>query len=491
MSEGWIEFELKAALEETYRPAPWLLANSMSAVRNLRRGRQPLVWVAGAAVVILTISSLAVFESIRRHETSNPTQNPPASASLLPKPIPQPITRTSPGAQVAWLWLHSQGREPYLVAVDTKGHLVVHLNQSTTAYGVWRSADGATVYAPGTDQIAAYAALDGKLDRTYNRNPGTIVGDTFSPNGRWLALLLLNNVLQLQVIDLQTGSSQVLPVPHDANANLPGMICSPNPSCSNTVAWGFLVFSPDSTHLYALTDWGGPARLSAFSLASAKVVQTATVVDGQQGRKFASCSAPAMAAKVIDDGQALVAFCHMDGAVWFFDLNNLTSIAVVQSQQPNPFWLSPIFTPDGQLLYLHQWTGFGDTMQVIDLTKRKLLGPVSTPNRTNQTAPFGWLITKAYAGGVASTVPISPDGLKLYSATSDGVMVLRVPDLKPIAKLASGFKANEVWISGDGQTLYATSDDGKTLLVMHADGSNQRRVNLPDLSGGFIASEHG
>jgi hypothetical protein len=81
--------------------------------------------------------------------------------------------------------------------------------------------------------------------------------------------------------------------------------------------------------------------------------------------------------------------------------------------------------------------------------------------------------------------------LKLYTATSDGVIVLRIPDLKPIAKLAAGFNANEVWISGNGQTIYATSEDGKTLLVMHADGSNQRKANLPDLGGGFIASEHG
>ena len=70
-------------------------------------------------------------------------------------------------------------------------------------------------------------------------------------------------------------------------------------------------------------------------------------------------------------------------------------------------------------------------------------------------------------------------------------MVLRIPDLKPVAKLAAGFKANEVWISGDGQTIYATSEDGKTLLVMHADGSHQRSVNLPSLTGGFVASEHG
>jgi hypothetical protein len=441
--------------------------------------------------VLLAIGSIAVFESLRQTRTSNQPNPAPVKTSLLPKPIPQPITRTSPGAQVAWLWVQSQGEQPSLIAVDPRGRVVARLDQSADTYGVWRSADGATIYSPGAGQITAYSALDGKVQRTYNRGAGSIVGDTFSPDGHWLALLLLNNGLQLQLIDLQNGSAQILPVPHDPNASLPGMTCSPNPSCANTVAWGLAVFSPDSSRLYTLTDWGGPARLSAFSLASAKLLQTSTAVDGQQGRKFASCGAPAMAAKVIDGGRTLVAFCHMDGAVWFFDLSNLTSSAVIQSKQPNPFWLSPIFTPDGQLLYLHQGPGFDDTMQVIELTTRKLLGPVPTPINLDQNGPFAWLITSAYAGYVASTVPVSPDGLKLYSATGDGVMVLRIPDLKPLAKLAAGFKANEAWISGDGQTVYATSEDGKTLLVAHADGGNQRPVSLPELAGGFVASEHG
>jgi WD40 repeat protein len=491
VSESWIEGELKAALDEVYRPAPWLLSNSMGAVRRARPGRPAWAWVAGVTAFLLAFGSIAVFESVRQIQTANRSHNAPINTSLLPKPIPQPITRTSPGAQVAWLWLQSQSQQPYLIAVDPSGRVIARLDQSADTYGLWRSADGATIYAPSADQITAYSALDGKVLQTYDRNAGTIAGDTFSPDGHWLALLLLNNGLQLQVIDLQSGSAHVLPVPHDANASLPGMSCNPNPNCASTVAWGLAVFSPDSTDLYTLTDWGGPARLSAFSLTSAKLVQTATVMDGQQGRNFATCGAPAMAAKVIDNGRTLVAFCHMDGALWFYDLTNFTSSGVIQSKQGNPFWLSPIFTPDGQLLYLHQLPGFGDTMQVVDLTKRKLLGPVPTPTNPEQGGPFAWLITNAYAGRVASTVPVSPDGLKLYSATSDGVIVLRIPDLKPIAKLAAGFNANEVWISGDGQTIYATSEDGKTLLVMNANGSNQRKVNLPDLSGGFIASEHG
>jgi hypothetical protein len=440
---------------------------------------------------LVAITSIAVFETIRQHETSSNSQSPPVRSAELPRPIAQQITRTSPGAQVAWLWLQSQSQPSYLVAVDTNGHVVARLDESADPYGFWRSSDGAMLYAPGALTITAYSALSGKVERSYSRNGGTIVGDTFSPDGRWLALLLLSNGLQLEVIDLQAGTSQVLAVPHDSNASLPGMTCTSDPNCSNTVAWGLAVFSSDSARLFTLTDWGGPVRLSAFSLTKARLVQTATAVDGQQGRKFPTCGAPAMVANVIDGDRTMVAFCHMDGAVWFFDLKNLTSSGVIQSKQGNPFWLSPIFTLDGQLLYLHQWPGFGDTMQVVDLTRHRLLGPVQTPSDPNQNGPFAWLITSAYAGGVASTVPVSPDGLKLYSATSDGVLVLRIPDLKPMARLAAGFNANEVWISGDGKTIYATSQDGKTLLVMHADGSNQHKVSLPDLAGGFIASEHG
>jgi hypothetical protein len=262
-------------------------------------------------------------------------------------------------------------------------------------------------------------------------------------------------------------------------------------SCSEMVAWGLAVFAPDSTHLYTLSDWGGPARLTAFSLDGGKLSQTGTAVDGQNSSQFSTCGAPAMAASVVASGKTLVAFCHMDGSVWFFDLGTLADSGVIQAQQGNPFWNSSIFTPDGQLLYLQQVPGFGNSMQVIDLTTRRLLGPVSTPTKVNQAGPFAWLIRDAYAGGVASTVPLSPDGLKLYSATGDGVMELRVPDLKALAKLAPGLKVGEVWISGDGRTIYATSDDGKRVVVVSSDGSGQKSVPIPSLAGGFVASEHG
>lgn len=483
MSDSWIESEIKTALNEGYRPAPWLLANAMSAVRHGRRAPQRRSWLAAAIAIVLTVSAVAVFESLHRPQ---PAPLPRAvSSSQLPQPIKQPITRTAPGAQVAWLWLQSQDQQPSLVAIDQNGHVVAQLlDQPADPYGVWRSADGATVYEPTPGGIDAYSAANGALKGSYSRVEGSIAGDAFSPDGRWLVLLVLNDSLQLQLTDLLSGTYSVVSV-----QTAPAVCLDVN--CAGRVAFGLVAFGSDSSHLYSLTEWSGPTRLSAFSVVGDSLVQTASAVTGVHGQSFSTCAGPAMDAKVVESGRTLVAFCHADGAVWFFDLTNMTEPAVIKAQQPNPFWLSPIFTPDGQLLYLHQWPGFGDSMQVIDLAKRKLLGPVATPTDPSQNGPFAWLITNAYAGGVASTVPVSPDGLSLYSATKDGVVVMRIPDLKVIAKLGRGFNASEVWISGDGKTIYATSEDGKTLLTAAADGSKELKVTLPDLAGGFIASEHG
>ena len=483
MSESWIESEIKAAMDDSYRPAPWLLSNAMGAVRNARRAPQVRSWLAAATAIVLTISAIGVFESMHRpHPAPLPRS---ASSSQLPQPIKQPITRTAPGAQVAWLWLQSQDQQPSLVAVDQNGHVVARLlDQPADPYGVWRSADGATVYEPTPGGIEAYSAINGTLKGSYSRVGGTILGDAFSPDGRWLALLVLNNALQLQLTDLASGTYSVVSVQTNP------IVCL-DVNCAGRVAFGLIAFGSDSSHLFSLTDWSGPTRLSAFRVAGKSLVQSASAVTGANGQSFSTCGGPAMEAKVVENDKTLVAFCHADGAVWFFDLSNMTEPAVIHAQQPNPFWLSPIFTPDGQLLYLHQGPGFGDTMQVVDLAKRKLLGPVPTPTDPGQNGPFAWLITNAYAGGVASTVPVSPDGLSLYSATENGIVVMRIPDLKVVARLARGFNASEVWVSGDGKTIYAFSKDGKTLLTVADDGSEEVKVTLPDLAGGFIASEHG
>ncbi len=389
----------------------------------------------------------------------------------------------------------TQDQKPYLMAIDPNGRTLARLDLSAAAatfQDVWRSPDGSSIFVV-TDKVTAYSALDGSLQREYALLPGSVVGGAFSPDGHWLAVLLLAGNLQLQVIDVGAGSYQVLPVGPKETGLPSNVTCGDGSggSCASSGPWGVPVFAPDSTHIYTLTNWSGHLRLSAFYVNGPKVIPAASVADGQDGRSFPKCAGPSLPARVVGDGQTLVAFCHFDGALWFFDLRTLRSSGIVRSHQPNPFWLSPIFTPDGHLLYLHQWPDFGDTMQVVDLASHRLLGPVSTPISPNQAGPFAWLTPNAYAGWTASTVPVSPDGLRLYSTTNDGVMVLRVPDLKPLAKLVPGLKAasGEVWVSGNGQTLYVTTGDGKGVVVVRSDGGS-KVVDAAGV-GAFIASERG
>jgi len=455
--------------------------------------RRSDTWVAGLAAALLAvvlIAGLSWARSAQRPLAAGPVPSP---ASLtLPEPVPQPVTRTSAGAQVAWLWVHNPGQRSGLIAFDPAGRQVARSSEFTASglgvsYGVWRSADGASVFTAGPDSLTRYSAEDPGRRQTYTRLPGEIAGDAFSPDGRLLALLAVSaGSPHLQMIDLGSGTAQTAAVGHDRGARLPGMMGD-----TANVVWGTPVFAADSAHLYTVTDWGGPLRVTGFAVRDGALVQTGAAVSGKDGRRYPTCPGPAMATRVVGGGTTLAAFCHGDGAVWFIDLRTLANLGTLPTIQANPFWLSPIFTPDGHLLYLHQPSAFGDSMQVVDLARRRLLGPVTTPTDVKQDGPFARLAQDAYAGGVATSVPLSPDGLKLYSAGNDGITVLRVPDLKPLARLAHGLRLGEVWISGDGRTLYAITNDGSQLVVMHEDGTGLETVSLPARAGGFLASEHG
>jgi len=129
------------------------------------------MWVAGVASVLIALSAVAILVSLRLTQGIHVQPAGKASAAL-PQAVPQAITRTSAGAQVAWLWVQSQGELPSLVAIDPNGRLVARLDQSLTSgiagnYGTWRSADGSAILAVGSDQVTAYSALDGKVQRTY------------------------------------------------------------------------------------------------------------------------------------------------------------------------------------------------------------------------------------------------------------------------------------------------------------------------------------
>jgi WD40 repeat protein len=464
-------------------------------------GRSVAVTLATVLVAVAALYAGRELSTFRQQQVSPSAgvAGPTASASAtnratLPQPIAQPITRTSPAAQVAWVstseLVSPQERRTVLVGVDPAGRIVGRIDGSVDPfnYRTWRSADGATLVTIGDAVITAYSALDGTVQRRYAREPRDgVVDAVFSPDGRWIALI--GSSAYVQVLDLRTGITQTTPLAHDPKPQTPGLTVAPGVSLG--LIWSTLAFTPDSTRLVTVVDWAGPLSVTAFDVTPTGLVQTARAVDGQGGKTFRGCAGPGLAPKVVAGGQTLVTYCHVDGSVTFIDLPTLTTSASVQADMRNPFWLAPIFTPDGQLLYLHQYPSFGDVMQVVDLRSHSLLGPVPTPTKVDQPGPFSWLFPVAYAGGTPSTVPVSPDGLKVYAAAKGAIAVLRVPDLKPLARLAEGYTLNEVWISGDGKTVYAT-DGGKGLLVIREDGSGQPiTITLPAQVGGFIASEHG
>lgn len=450
-----------------------------------------LVAVLAAVVALIAGGQLSEFRqrqaasSAGIGQLASATTSPSATRHItLPPVVARPITRTSAAAQVAWVGSYpagGNGAGTYL-GIDPSGKIVGRLSTSGGPY--FRSADGARIFAINT-QITAYSALDGTLDRTYGPiAAGRAVDAAFSPDGRWLAVV--GSAAFVEIVDLQTGFTQTTPLGHSTSAQHPGL----SGNDPNALIWSTVLFSPDSQHVYTLVDWGGPGRITAFGVTSKGLVQRATAVDGENGKKFDACGGPGLAAKIVGNGTTLVTFCYVDAQIAFIDLATLTQTAVFDAPMANPFWLAPIFTPDGQLLYLHQYPSFGDAMQVVDLASHALLGPVPTPKQVGDPGPFAWLFPVAYAGFTPSTVPVSPDGLKLYSVGNVGVTVLRIPDLKPITRLAPDVGLSEVWVSGDGKTLFGTTDS-KTIYVIPEDGSPIVKVDMPDQTGYFIAPEHG
>lgn len=465
---------------------------------STRRSRSSLQGSLAFALVAVIVAVAALvaggrLSEFRQRQAAAPSVSQRAGATAgpsatrrvtLPPVILSPITRTSAAAQVAWIGTYpadGNGARAY-VGIDPSGRIVGRLGADEGPYR--RSADGSQIFAI-RDEIRAYSALDGGLERSYGHSTvGHAVDAAFSADGRWLAIV--GSAASVQIVDLQTGLSQTTPLQRSTSAQQPGLSGN-DPS---VFVWSTVVFSPDSRRVYTIVDWGGPIRLSSFDVTPTGLVQRMTAVDGENGKKVAGCAGPGLAARVVENGATLVMFCYLDAQISFVDLASLDTKDILHAPMANPFWLAPIFTPDGQLLYLHQYADFGDTMQVVDLATRTLLGPVPTPKQITDPGPFAWLFPVAYAGGTPSTVPVSPDGRKLYSVGSLGVTVLRIPDLKPVARLAPDIRLSEVWVSGDGKTLFGTTS-GKTVYVIPENGARPIKLDLSDQVGYFIASDHG
>jgi hypothetical protein len=275
-----------------------------------------------------------------------------------------------------------------------------------------------------------------------------------------------NSPSSLQLVDLSTGRSIA-----STNVGLP--------------AFGVpVILGEQAQHVYVV----GPTIVKfAFDGTTLRLEQTTTghtlscdglVVGGGN-------SAGGLPFRVLADQRTLVAFCPGDGRVTWFDLVAMKVTHEVVVGQNNPFWVSPVFSPDGNTLYLHEaQTG---KLHAVDLIQRRIA--TSTKVATADSNPLAWLrsllVTDASAGGIPRTAAVSPDGTWLYAVGGGGVALVHPPDLAVKGRWLADVSFDSVWASADGGTVYLLGP-GDQLRVLRTDGSEIAKVSLPAYTSGFI-----
>jgi DNA-binding beta-propeller fold protein YncE len=222
-------------------------------------------------------------------------------------------------------------------------------------------------------------------------------------------------------------------------------------------------------------------------------------VDGHSTRKPFSCNGLAVGGpntvgglpfRLLADGRTFVAFCPGDGRVTWFDLVRMTKIHEIVVGHRNPFWVSPVFSPDGNTLYLHE--GGTGALHAIDLVHQTIVK--STKVAIADTNPLAWLrsllVTDAYAGGIPRTAAISPDSTWLYAVGAfgapGGVTIVHLPDQAVKGRWLPDVSLDSVWVSADGRTIYLLQHNGDQVRVLRTDGSQIAKLTLPANTDGFI-----
>lgn len=167
----------------------------------------------------------------------------------------------------------------------------------------------------------------------------------------------------------------------------------------------------------------------------------------------------------------------------------MTVIHEVAVSQRNPFWVSPVFSPDGTTLYLHE--GGSGALHAIDLVHKTVLK--STKVAAADTNPLAWLgsllVTSSSAGGIPRTAAVSPDGNWLYAVGAfgapGGLSLVHLPDLSVKGRWLPDVSPDSVWVSADGRTIYLLGN-GDVLRLLHTDGSQVAKLSLPANTFGFI-----
>jgi DNA-binding beta-propeller fold protein YncE len=249
-----------------------------------------------------------------------------------------------------------------------------------------------------------------------------------------------------------------------------------------------IMIGPQAQHVYIVGDSvtqlafdGARLRVEARSTGKAVSCNGLAVGGGN--------TAGGLPFRVLADGRTLVAFCPGDGRVTWFDLTRMAVLHEVVVEHRAPFWVSPVFSPDGNTLYLHE--GGTGSLHVVDLVHQTVVKSMKVASA--DTNPLAWLrsllVIDAYAGSISRTVAISPDGTWLYTVGAfgapGGVTLVHLPDLAVRGRWLPDVSLKSVWVSADGRTIYLL-ENGDQLRVLRTDGSLVAKLALPANADGFI-----
>jgi DNA-binding beta-propeller fold protein YncE len=351
-----------------------------------------------------------------------------------------------------------------ITGIDPTGRVVGTIN----ARDELRSPDGSHLYALVDGGLEVYSAVDGHKEQTIHLQAVTLGQPMLSADGHYFAVAG-NSPSTLQLVDLLTGRLVA-----STSVGLPSFGVP-------------VILGEQAQHVYVI---GSTIAKFAFDGTTLRREQSTTghtlacdglVVGGPN-------SAGGLPFRVLADGQTLVAFCPGDGRITWFDLVAMSVVHEAQIGQRNPFWVSPVFSADGNALYLHE--GGTGALHMIDTAERKIGTSTKVAAADN---PLAWLrsllVTDAYAGGIPRTVALSPDGTWLYAVGAfgapGGIAIVHLPGLAVKGRWLPDVSFNSVWVSADGRTIYLLGN-GDELRVLRADGSYVAKLSLPSNTFGFI-----
>jgi len=469
--EESLRTQIHDALDQVVRPAPSLVVRVMERVRAEAPvpTKRSLLTRLVRATALLAAAAVVMILAITFHQATNRGEAPAHTAGPIFVP---PTAATGLGGQVAWL----QGQAG-LTGVDSSGHILGRIQASEAQ----RSADGSVLYAIAGQHVDTYDAATGKLERMIARQaPGNVTALTAS---RHYLVILYANPAGLEVVDLTAGRSA-------AYTRLGTAFPDSGPQ--------FVLVASDGSRLFAFAGFWQHTAVVVLRFDGSTLRIDRQVIDGQQGHSVPSCNGMAsdnavtgLPERLLPDSQTMASFCPGDGVVSLFDLNRLTISAQLRVPERNPFWLSPVFSRDGSMLYVHE-PGTG-RVTVVDLQRRTIVRSaiVEAPTASNA---LRWLADRlfspAFAGGIPRSAAVSPDGAYLYvTGAFDkpiGVAALRLYDFR-VSGQWSLQGGGSLWLSSDGGTVYALNNGGDHLSILQLDRASVTVVKLSPPGYDFLA----